>query len=76
MRGGDVGRFRPERQRTFERVLRIDHAECHRWRARPVRGDKAETVGAGLFVNEVIDIALAIDRNLLRLMARDRHIAH
>ena len=33
-------------------------------------------MGAGLFIDEVIDIALAIDRDLFGLVPRDRRIAH
>src|SRR6202021_732440 len=43
---------------------------------RSVRGDKAKTVGAGLLVDEIIDIALPVDRDLLGAVARDWHIAH
>ncbi len=41
-----------------------------------MRGNKAEAVGAGLFVDEIIDVALAVDRDLPGLVARDRHVAH
>ena len=41
-----------------------------------MRGDEAMAVGARLFVDEIIDIALAIDRDLLGLVAGDRRIAH
>ncbi len=41
-----------------------------------MRGDEAEAVGAGFFVDEIIDVALAIDRDLLGPVARHRHIAH
>ena len=33
-------------------------------------------MGAGLFVDEIVDVALAIDRDLLGLVVRDRHVAH
>ena len=76
LRGRNVGRLRAQRQRALIGRLRIDHAKRHRRRARPVRGDKVETVGAGLLVDEIVDVALAIDRDLLGLVARDRHVAH
>ena len=41
-----------------------------------MRGDEIEAVSAGLLVDEIIDVALAIDRDLLGLVAGDRHIAH
>ena len=65
-----------ERQCALIGLLRIDHAERHRRRAGPVRGDEIEAVGAGLLVDEIIDVALAIDRDLLGPVPRDRHIAH
>ena len=72
----DVGRLRAERQRAFVGVPGIDHPERHRGRARAVGGDEAQAVAAGLFVDEIIDVALAIDRDLLGLVARDRRVAH
>jgi hypothetical protein len=41
-----------------------------------VRGDKAKAVGAGLLVDQIIDIALAIDRDLFGAVAGDRHVTH
>ena len=41
-----------------------------------MRGDEGKTVGAGLLVDEIIDIALAVDGDLPGLVARDRRIAH
>ncbi len=76
MRGRNIGRFRTQRQRARIGLLRIDHPERHRRRTRPVRGNEAETVGAGLFVDEIVDIALAKDRDFLGAVARHRHIAH
>jgi hypothetical protein len=64
LRGRNIGRLRAERQRARIGLLRIDHPERHRRRAGPVRGNKAEAVGAGLFVDEIIDVALAVDRDL------------
>ena len=39
-------------------------------------GDEIEAVGARLFVDEIVDVALAIDRDLLGLVAGDRRKAH
>ena len=39
-------------------------------------GNKGKTVGAGLLVDEVVDVALAVDRDHLGLVAGNRHIAH
>jgi hypothetical protein len=41
-----------------------------------VRGDEGKAVGAGLLVDQIIDVALAIDRDLPGAVARDRQIAH
>ena len=41
-----------------------------------MRGDEVEAVGARLLVDEIIDIALAIDGDFLGSMVGDRHIAH
>ena len=76
LRRSEFGRLRAERQRALIGPLRVDHPKRHRRRARPVRGDKGKTVGAGLFVDEIIDVALAIDRDLPGLVARDRRITH
>jgi hypothetical protein len=74
--GRNVGGLRAERQRALMGLGRIDHAKGHRRRARPVRGDEIEAMGAGRFVDEIIDVALAIDRDLLGLVVRDRRITH
>ena len=68
--------LRAERQSAFIGLLRIDHPKRHRRCAGPVRRDEAMAVGAGGLVDEVIDVALAIDRDLLALVAGDRHVAH
>ena len=41
-----------------------------------MRRDEILTVGAGLFIDEIVDVALAIDRDLPGLVARNRRIAH
>src|SRR6185503_19276004 len=41
-----------------------------------MRGDEAVAVAAGFLVDEIVDVALAIDRDLLGLVAGDRRIAH
>jgi hypothetical protein len=41
-----------------------------------MRGNEAMAVGARFFVDEIIDIALAIDGDLFGLVAGDRRIAH
>ena len=76
LRRGNIRGLRAERQRALVGLLGIDHAKRHRRRARPVRGDEAVAVGAGLLVDEIIDVALAIDRDLLGLVPGDRRIAH
>ena len=76
LRRRNIGRLRAERQRPLIGQLRIDHAKRHRRRAGPVRGDEAMAMGTGLLVDEIIDVALAIDRDLPGLVARNRRIAH
>ena len=76
LRRRNIGGLRAERQRARIGLLRIDHAERHRRRARPMRGDEAMAVGARLFVDEIIDVALAIDGDLFGPVAGDRRIAH
>ena len=39
-------------------------------------GDEIKAVAAGLLVDEIVDVALAIDRDLFGLVAGDRRIAH
>ena len=41
-----------------------------------MRGDEVKAVRAGLLVDEIIDVALAIDRDLLGLVAGNRRISH
>ena len=76
LRGSHIGRLRAERERTLVGLLRIDHAERHRRRAGAMRGNEAMAMGAGLLVDEIIDIALAIDGDLLGPVAGDRRVAH
>src|SRR3954462_4938446 len=76
LRGRNISGLRTKRERPLIGLLRIDHAKRHRRRAGPMRRDEAVAVGAGLFVDEIIDIALTIDRDLLALVAGDRHVAH
>src|SRR3954471_19658179 len=76
LRGRNIGGLCTQRERPLIGLLRIDHAKRHRRRAWPVRRDEAMAMGAGLFVDEIIDIALAIDRDLFGLVAGDRQVAH
>ena len=46
--GRNIRRLGAERQRALVGLLRIDHAERHRRRAGPMRGDEVKAVGAGL----------------------------
>ena len=41
-----------------------------------MRGDKIVAMGAGLLVNEIVHVALAIDRDRLGLVAGDRREPH
>src|SRR5262249_51399879 len=73
---GIIGSFRTETERALIGAPGIDDAERHRWRARSMGCDEVEAVGAQLFVDEVVDVALPIDRDLPRLVARNRRKAH
>ena len=76
LRRVDAGGFGAERDGAGVRLPGVDHAKRHRRRAGAVRGDEVVAVGAGRFIDEVVDVALAVDRDLLGAMAGDRHIAH
>jgi hypothetical protein len=41
-----------------------------------MRGNEIATVSTGLFIDEIVDVALAIDGDVLGLVAGDRRIAH
>ena len=71
-RGRNIGGLGTERERAREGRLRIDHAERHRRRARPVRGDEVEAVAAGLLIDEEVDVALPIERDALAAVTRHR----
>src|SRR6266705_2009546 len=45
-------------------------------RAKAMRGHEVEAMGAWLFIDEIIDVALTIDRDVFGLVAGDRHITH
>ena len=74
--GRDLGGLGTQRDRALIGFDGIDHAKRHRRSAWPVRGDKVEAVRAGLLIDEIVDIALAINRDLLAAVERDRDIAH
>ena len=65
-----------ERNRTVIGRRGIDDAKRHRRRTGAVGGDELIAVSAGLLVDEIVDVALAIDRDLLGLVPRDGRIAH
>src|SRR5262249_10097840 len=73
---GTLGGFRAEGGRAVVGAPGIDDAERHRWGARSMGCNEVETVGARLFVDEVVDVALPIDRDLPRFVTRDRRKAH
>ena len=76
LRGCDAGGLSAERNRALIGLLRIDHAKRHRRRAGAVRGDEIEAVATGLFIDEIVDVALAVDGDLLALVAGNRRKAH
>ena len=45
-------------------LLRVDDPESHRGRTRSVGGDEGKAVASGFFIDEIVDVALAIDRDL------------
>src|SRR5438876_5084819 len=53
----NAGGLRAKRNRPLIGLLRIDHAERHRRRARAMGGNEVEAVAARLIVDEVIDVA-------------------
>ena len=61
LRGAASAGSAPSVERALIGVPRIDDAERHRRRAGSVRGDEVEAVRAGLLVDEVVDVALAIE---------------
>ena len=61
---------------VIEGVAGMHDAPGHRRRARPVLGDEARGERAGLGIQDVVDVALAIDGDVLGLVARDRDVAH
>ena len=65
-----------EFDRALERVPRIDDAPGHRRRAGTVRGDEARGMRARLAIEDVVDVALAIERDVARLVPRHLDIAH
>ncbi len=76
LRGRNIRRLSAEREGALIGQARIDHPKGHRRRAGAVRSDEAMTVGARLFVDQVIDVALAIHRDRLGLVARHRRKTH
>src|SRR6185437_10052281 len=47
-----------------------------RGRTRSVGGDEGKAVASGFFIDEIVDVALAIDRDLPGAVAGDRGISH
>jgi hypothetical protein len=76
LRRRNAGRLGAERDCALIGRPRINHAERHRRRARPMLRHEVETVGARLFVDEIVDVVLAIDGDLLCPVTRDRRKAH
>jgi hypothetical protein len=72
----NAGRLCTERDRTRISRLCIDDAECHRRCAGTVLTDEIEAMAARLLVDEIVDVALPVERDLLGPVPRDRLIAH
>ncbi len=76
LRRSDIRGLRAERQRALIGPLRVNHAERHRRRAGAMRRDEIMAVGARLFVDQIVHVALTIDRDRLGLVAGDRREPH
>src|SRR4051794_12087163 len=76
LRGRNLRRLCAKRDRALIGLPGVDHPEGHRRRAWSVRGDEGKAVRARLLVDEIIDVALPIDRDLFGPVAGDRNIAH
>jgi hypothetical protein len=57
--------------RVFEGVLGVHDAPCHRCRTRPMRRSKTTGEGLRLGVEDVVDVALAVDRDVPGLVLGD-----
>ena len=75
-RGRPPGRSAAKRKGTRVGLLCVNDTKRHRGCTGAVRGDEVEAVGAGLLIDEIIDVALAVDRDLPGLVTGDRRIAH
>ena len=67
--------FRPELERAAKGAGGIAHAKRHGAGRRAVRARKSLREGLGLRVDDEIDSALAVERHVLRAMARHRRKA-
>ena len=76
--GPDLGlhRLRAERDRALEGMGGIDHAKRHGAGARPVQLGEAARETVRLCVDHEVDVALAIQRHVLRAVLGDRREPH
>src|SRR5688572_3000641 len=68
-------RFRPELDGTFESRGRIADAECHGTYRRPMRLGESLSEGARLGIDDEIDVALRMQRDVLAAMPGDHREA-
>ena len=69
-------RLRTQADRAVECRARVGHAPAHAWCAGTVRRDKPGGVAAGLLVDQVVDVTLAVERHGARAMPGDSGEAH
>src|ERR1700722_1043469 len=73
---GRIGRLRAEIQAALKSIARVHDAKGHRRSTRTVLLRKIRAMRAGLFIDEVADVALAIEGDRLPLVPRDGSKAH
>ena len=66
-----LGRLGAERQARSKGPPRVHHPEGHRRRTRPVSSAKLAAKDAGLRVDDEVDVALTIERDVLGAVLRD-----
>ena len=69
--GRHVDRLRAELERAPVRLVRVAHAKRHAARRRPVLGGEVRRDARRLVVDDEVDVALPVQRDVLRAVARD-----
>ena len=71
-----LGRLGAEREGPLVGVLRVDDAERHGRRGGAVLGREPRREGSGLGVEDEVDVALAVEGDVLGAVPRHRREAH